>query len=118
MLTFIPSQDSQTIAFEVEGTVAKQDLQELEQEIGKRFPKDQPFNAYAVIRQVKMPTVNALIEEAKIDIKRWSQYHKLAVVSEKDWLGTIANLSDHLPGIQAKHFKMNEMDEAWHWIKS
>lgn len=118
MLTFIPSQDSQTIAFEVEGTVTKEDLQELEREIGKRFSKEQPFNAYAVIGQVKMPTVNALIEEGKIDLKRWSQYNKLAVVSEKNWLGPIINLGDFLPGIEAKHFKAKEAEQAWDWIRA
>lgn len=117
MLTFIQSQDSQTIAFKVEGTIAKEDLQELEREISERFSKDQLFNAYAVIGQVKMPTIKALIEEAKIDMKRWSQYNKLAVVSEKNWLGTITNLGDLLPGIEAKHFKPNEAEQAWNWIK-
>ncbi|MDN3439106.1 STAS/SEC14 domain-containing protein [Planococcus sp. APC 3900] len=118
MLTFIPSQDSQTIAFKIEGTITKENLQELEREISERFSKDQPFNAYAVIGQVKVPTINALMEEVKIDMKRWSQYNKLAVVSEKNWLVTITDLGDLLLGIEAKHFKAREAEQAWNWIRA
>lgn len=117
MLSFIPSQDSQTIAFEVSGKVTKEDLQKLEQSIGEEFSEDQPFNAYAIMQEVEMPTAKALMEEAKIDMKRWSQYNKLAVVSEKNWLEKMTNISDFLPGIKAKHFSMDEMEQAWSWIK-
>ncbi|TWT04426.1 STAS/SEC14 domain-containing protein [Planococcus sp. CPCC 101016] len=118
MLSFIPSQDSQTLAFEISGTVTKEDLKKLEQAIEEQFSEDQQFNAYAIMQQPEMPTLKAIAEEAKIDMKRWSQYHKLAVVSEKNWLETMTNLSDFLPGIKAKHFKMNEMKQAWSWIKA
>lgn len=117
MLSFIPSQDPHTLAFEVSGTVTKEDLQKLEQSIKENFSKDQPFNAYAVMQEVKMPTAKALIEEAKIDMKRWSQYNKLAVVSEKKWLETMTTISDFLPGIKVEHFNMDEMEKAWNWIK-
>lgn len=117
MLSFIPSQDSQTIAFEVSGTVIKEDLKKLEQAIEEQFPGDRQFNAYAVMQQFEAPTLKALLEEAKIDRKRWSQYHKLAVISEKNWLEAMTNLSDVLPGIKAKHFHVNEMEQAWSWIQ-
>lgn len=118
MLSFIPSQDSQTLAFEISGTVTKEDLKKLEQEIEKQFSEDQQFNAYAIMQQPEMPTFKAIAEEAKIDMKRWSQYRKLAVVSEKNWLETITNLGGFLPGIEAKHFNMDETQQAWSWIKA
>ena len=37
MLSFIPSQDPQTIAFEVSGKTTKEDLQKLEQAIEEQF---------------------------------------------------------------------------------
>ncbi|MBT2571360.1 STAS/SEC14 domain-containing protein [Planococcus sp. ISL-110] len=117
MLSFIPSQDSQTIAFEVNETVTKEDLLKLKRAIEEQFPGDQQFNAFAIMQQVKMPTVKALIEEVKIDIKHWSQYNKLAVISEKKFLETMTGLSNFLPGIQSRHFHMNEMEQAWSWIK-
>ena len=64
-----------------------------------------------------MPTAKAIMEEAKIDMKRWSQYNKLAVVSEKKSLETMTNISDFLPGIKVEHFNMDEMEKAWNWIK-
>lgn len=117
MLSFIPSQDSQTIAFEVNETVTKEDLLKLSQAIEEQFPGDQLFNAIAIIQLEKVPTVGALLEEAKIDIKHWSQYNKLAVISEMNFLETMTELGDFLPGIQSRHFYADEMELAWSWIK-
>lgn len=117
MLSFIPSQDSQTIAFEVSETVTKQDLLKLKEAIEDQFPGDQQFNALAIMQQVKVPTVAAIVEEIKIDLKHWNQYNKLAVVSEKSFLETLTRLGDILPGIQSRHFYMDEMELAWSWIK-
>ncbi|ANU09129.1 hypothetical protein A1A1_00485 [Planococcus antarcticus DSM 14505] len=117
MLSFIPSQDLQTIAFEVSGTVTKEDLRKLEQAIKEQFPGDQQFNAFAIMQQVEMPTIKALLEEAKIDSKHWSQYNKLAIISERNFLEKMTELSDLLPGIKAEHFHMEEMEQAWSWIK-
>ena len=117
MLSFIPSQDSQTIAFEVDGTITKEDLLKLRRAIEEQFPADQKFNALAIMQHAKLPTAKALMEEVKIDIKHWRQYNKLAVISEKNFLDTMTGLTNFLPGIQSRHFHMNEMDQAWSWIK-
>lgn len=117
MLSFIPSQDSQTIAFEVNETVTKEDLIQLRQVIEEQFPEGQQFNALAVMQLKKMPAIEAVVEEVKIDLKHWSQYNKLAVVSEKNFLETMTELGDFLPGIESRHFYMDEMELAWSWIK-
>ncbi|MDQ0430712.1 alanine-alpha-ketoisovalerate/valine-pyruvate aminotransferase [Planomicrobium stackebrandtii] len=117
MLSFIRSQDSQTIAFKITETVTKEDLLQLKEAVEEQFPKDQQFNALAIVEQAKMPTAGALLEEAKIDIKHWSQYNKLAVISEKSFLETMTDLANFLPGIQARHFFMDEIELAWSWVK-
>lgn len=117
MLSFIRSQDSQTIAFKITETVTKEDLLQLKEAVEEQFPRDQQFNALAIVEQAKMPTAGALLEEAKIDIKHWGQYNKLAVISEKSFLETMTDLANFLPGIQARHFFMDEIELAWSWVK-
>ncbi|TAA72832.1 SpoIIAA family protein [Planococcus salinarum] len=118
MLSFIPSQDPNTIAMEFEGKAEKEDLVKVEQEIKKRFPDKEKFNLYVIVHEVDGATPKALMEEAKVDMKRWGQYNKMAVVSDKNWLEKMTDAGDVLPGIEAKHFRMDEAAEAWEWIKS
>lgn len=117
MLSFIPSLDSQTIAFEIIGQVTKEDLLKLKNVIEEQFPGEQSFNALAILQQAKLPTVAAIVEEVKIDLKHWGQYNKLAVISEKNILEKVAELGDFLPGIKSRHFHMEEIDQAWDWLK-
>ncbi|ANU26681.1 STAS/SEC14 domain-containing protein [Planococcus versutus] len=118
MLSFIPSQDSTTIAFELNGTATKEDLLKLEQAIGEQFSDDQQFNAFAVMQKIEVPTIKALIEESKIDMKYGNQYNKLAVIGEKKLLETITKLSNVMPGVKARYFEIDEAEQAWNWIKN
>ncbi|WP_267897311.1 SpoIIAA family protein [Peribacillus saganii] len=51
-----------------------------------------------------------------IHAKRWKQFNKFPVISEKEWIGTLAELGNYLPGIKSKHFKKEELEQAWDWI--
>ncbi|RNF38721.1 STAS/SEC14 domain-containing protein [Planococcus salinus] len=117
MLSFIPSKDTNTIAIEFDGKATKEDLQKMDRVIEEKFSDKEKFNVYAVMHDIDGATVKAMAEEMKIDAKRWSQYHKLAVISEKNWLETMTDMSDYLPGIKAKHFAPDQMNEAWDWIQ-
>lgn len=117
MLSFVTSKDEQTLAIEVEGKVTKDDLKKFDNVVFEKFRNDEKFNVYAVIGDIDAPTAGAIFEELAVDAKRWSQYNKLAVVSEKDWLDKASGVIDKLPGVQAEHFPIDQMEAAWDWIK-
>lgn len=118
MLSFIPSKDANTIAVEFDGEATKEDLDKVDLAIQDKFQDKEKFNMYAVMRDIDGATMKAMVKELEVDAKRWRQYDKLAVISEKNWLETMTDISDYLPGIKAKHFNVDEMDEAWRWIQS
>lgn len=117
MLSIIPSQNPNTIAMELKGKVVKEDVLKADQEIQRRFKDDEKFNVFAIVHELDGATANALLKDAKVDLKRWSQYNKVAIVSEKNWLENLTGLTDILPGIEAKHFQIEEAEEAWEWLK-
>ncbi|MBT2581509.1 STAS/SEC14 domain-containing protein [Planococcus sp. ISL-109] len=117
MLSFVTSKDEQTLAIEVEGKMTKEDLEKFDNVVFDKFRNDEKFSVYAVIGDIDTPSAGAIFEELAIDAKRWSQYNKLAVVSEKDWLTKITGVIDKLPGVQVKHFPLDQMEQAWNWIK-
>ncbi|MGM0898418.1 MAG: STAS/SEC14 domain-containing protein [Bacillota bacterium] len=117
MLSFVTSKDEQTLAVEVEGKVTKEDLKKFDNVVFEKFRNDERFNVYAVIGDIDTPSAGAMFEELAVDAKRWSQYNKLAVVSEKDWLSTVSGAIDKLPGVEVKHFPIDQREQAWDWIK-
>lgn len=117
MLTLVPSKDMDTIAVELEGKVIQEDLEKLDKVIEEKFSDKGKFNLYVIVYYYDGASLKAMAEEAKIDLNRWSQYEKMAVISEDKKLETVTEVSDHLPGIKTKHFSLNEMEDAWDWIK-
>jgi hypothetical protein len=118
MLTLVPSKDVQTIAVEVNGKVKKEDMEKLDKVIQEKFEDHGKFNVYAVVYEWDGVSFKAVAEEVKIDIKRWSQYAKMAVISDNKMLKGLTEASGYLPGVKTKHFPLSEMEEAWGWIQS
>lgn len=116
MLTLVPSKDMKTIAVEIEGHVTKDELLKLDKVIQEKFSEKGEFNLYAILYHFEGASLKAMLEEMKIDIKRWSQYNKLAVISDDEKLEKMVEASDVLPSIKTKHFDINQMEAAWQWI--
>ncbi len=118
MLTIRPSKDIHTIAVEVNGKVEKEDMMKLDKVIQEKFEDQGKFNVYAIVYDFDGAGLGAVAQELKIDVKRWSQYAKLAVLSEDKKIQAMTEASGLLPGVKTKHFALDEMEEAWSWIQS
>lgn len=116
MLTLVPSKDVDTIAVEIEGHVIEEDLAKLDKVIKEKFSEKGEFNLYAILYHFEGASLKALAEEMKIDLKRWSQYKKMAVISGDKTVEKLVETSDLLPAIKTKHFDINQMETAWKWI--
>lgn len=116
MLTLVPSKDMKTIAVEIEGQVSKDELLKLDKVIQEKFAEKGEFNLYAILYHFEGASFKALVEELKIDAKRWEQYNKLAVISEDAKIEKFVEAGDVLPSIKTKHFDINQMEAAWEWI--
>ena len=117
LLTFTPSQDTNTVAVEFDGKARLEDALKLDKIIQEKFSEKGKFNIYAVIDDLDDPTIRGIIEGMKMDLSRWNHFEKLAVISEKNWSNLKVKLEELLSDIDIKHFKMEEMHEAWDWIQ-
>lgn len=77
---------------------------------------NQKFNILAVMDGVDGMTPKGIVDGLKFDAKRWKQFNKFAVISDKKWIGALTELGSYLPGIKAKYFEKNEVEEAWEWV--
>ncbi|WP_010651692.1 STAS/SEC14 domain-containing protein [Oceanobacillus massiliensis] len=117
MFQFLPSREPSTIAVQVRGKVTKEDAENLEQYVKKEFGDDTPFNILAIFLDVGGTTFQGITEGSKFDAKRWGQFRKFAVVSDKNLMKVSAKLGDYLPGITVEYFEVDQVEEAWNWIK-
>lgn len=117
MLEFIPSEDRTTIAIEFSGKATKEDVDKFDQYVQQHFGTDHQFNVFVVIRNMDGSSLKGAYEGMKEDRKRWKQYKKVAMISEKNWVEATMKLTNYLPGISAKYFDQNQIEEAWNWMK-
>ncbi|MFT9849960.1 SpoIIAA family protein [Aneurinibacillus sp. REN35] len=116
MLLIHPSREESTVVVEFSGTATQDDAQRLDRHVKERFSEDEAFNILAIIQDIDGSTVKGMTSGIKFDAKRWKQFNKIAVVSEKKWLDTLTELSSYLPGIDSRHFEKDQLDEAWNWL--
>ncbi|MGI2328571.1 STAS/SEC14 domain-containing protein [Planococcus sp. YIM B11945] len=118
MLTLVPSKDFHTIAVEVNGNVEEEDMEKLDKAIQEKFEDKGTFNVYAMVYDFDGLSLQAAAKEVKIDVHRWSQYAKMAVLSDNKKLQGMTEASGLMPGIKTKHFNLNESEEAWEWLQA
>ncbi|WP_409305783.1 STAS/SEC14 domain-containing protein [Peribacillus sp. SCS-155] len=116
MLTFIPSKVRNTIAVEFDGKATKEDAIKLDNYVKEHYSEDEKFNILAILHDLDGSTLKGITEGVTFDIKRWKQFRKFAVVTDKNWIKSAAEAGNYLPGIEAKHFEKGHLDAAWDWI--
>ncbi|QFK72015.1 STAS/SEC14 domain-containing protein [Pradoshia sp. D12] len=116
MLTFLPSKDPSTIAVEMYGKSTEEDARKLDNFVKENLLDGKEFNLLAVIENVDGASLKGLAEGIKFDTKRMNQFNKIAIVADQSWSNMIATLSNLVPGIKAKHFDSDQLDDAWNWI--
>ncbi|MBN6186870.1 STAS/SEC14 domain-containing protein [Aneurinibacillus sp. BA2021] len=116
MLEILPSKEPSTVMVEFSGKATKEDAEKLDRYVQERFREDEAFNSLAIIHEIDGFTIKGLTSGMKFDAKRWKQFNKIAVVSEKNWLDTLTEWGSYLPGIASRHFAKDEMDKAWEWL--
>lgn len=117
MLKLISSKDPSTVAIEFSGQATKEDVKHMDQYIKEHFSDGEKFNMFVVVRDMDGSTLKGGLEGFKEDMKRWKQYNKVAMISEKNWVEASMRLTNYLPGITAKYFDQNQVEEAWNWLK-
>ena len=117
MLSFVPSKDEDTIAFEFDGKAEEEDAIKIRKVIEEKFPDGRQFNAYAIINGVETPTFQGMVERIKLQSKHIQQFNKVALISDEYLVEKAENVDIFLPDLTARHFPLDEMDKAWDWIK-
>ena len=116
MLEILPSKDMMTVAVRFSGKATQADADQLERYVAKHYGNNQKFNILAVIRDVDGTNLMGMISGLKFDAKRMNQFHKIAAVSDLQWVQSMANLGNMMPNLEVKAFAEKDLEKAWGWV--
>lgn len=116
MFTILPGRYPHTIAIEINGKATEEDAEKLDHYVKANYKEGEDFNLFIKINDIDGTTLKGLVDGIKFDAKHWSQFKKIAVLSEKNWIEKAAELWVIAPGITTKHFTKEQEEEAWNWL--
>jgi ABC-type phosphate transport system ATPase subunit len=61
--------------------------------------------------------LNAIFDDAKIGLKHFSSWEKIALVSDHELINTFAKFFGYMLSCELRIFRNSELDEATTWIK-
>jgi hypothetical protein len=54
----------------------------------------------------------------KFDLAHWSEFRRVAVVTDLTWFSPFAKMANALTHLQVREFKRNQLDEAQAWARN
>ncbi len=62
--------------------------------------------------------VGAILDDAKIGLKYYNNFYKIAVVTDKEWLVTAVKIFRHFISAEVRVYALNELKSARDWIQA
>ena len=118
MLTFKPSQNAQTVAFEFDGRLTKEDVMKMEEVLQQKYEEGGTFNLFAEIGTIDFPSIPEALRDVQIDMAHWMAFDKLALMSGQNWLEFAAAFGmDEIARQRARYFEPGQYEKAWAWLE-
>lgn len=117
MLSFVSSKLANTIVVEITGTPKKEDAVMLDEAVEEKFGSEKDFNLFIIAKDLDLPTVQGVTERLKFLAKHSGRVNKAVISSDESIAKAVKNLANVIPGIEAKHFSLDEQEEAWDWLR-
>ncbi|MGO4704783.1 STAS/SEC14 domain-containing protein [Microvirga sp. 2MCAF38] len=118
MIDIIPSADH-VVAMRVSGTITGDDLDGVTATVERALERHDKIGLYADMMDFTDMTAEAFIKDLRYSLghfRQWGRFHRIAVVTDKEWLRTVIRLENHLiPGIEIRLFGKNEREPALAW---
>lgn len=120
MLELLPTPAPHVIAFRAGGTINTDDFDRIAAAIDAGLRTREQVSIYAEIVNLGGFTLSALLKDIAYGLKQIAnlrQYARYAVVTDAQWLRTIADVENKLlPGIEIRTFSLEEDEAAMGWV--
>jgi hypothetical protein len=120
MIKTLPQSEGSVMGFEVTSKVSKEEELEWIEKIDKNIEKHGKLNILVILDEKARWSIDAGIEDMKWVLTHLKSINKIAIVSTSSiwkWLITIDGLFAPMVGVGEKHFKLENLEDAWKWVK-
>lgn len=100
---------------EINGEITENNMKEFKSHFDQKKEDHDKLKLLIEVKEMDY-TLEGFIEGFKFDINHFNDFEKIAVLSDKEWLGLSSKLADYLPKVEVKHFDSNERDKAIYWL--
>ncbi len=117
-LTQLETERDDVYAFEIDGQVSKEEVEEVYQVLEKAYAEHDKIDLLIRIGRYDGFDINTLFSEVAYAGKLHAINHmrQYALVGGPSWMGNLVAFFDPLFRMEARHFSLDEETEAWNWI--
>ncbi|MEM7594364.1 MAG: STAS/SEC14 domain-containing protein [Cyanobacteria bacterium P01_A01_bin.83] len=116
-ITLIPHKHDNIIGLDIDGWIDAEDIERIVQLIETKFKPGEKLRIYAEVNNWSGISLKALLADLRFSLQHFPDFEKEAIVSDRRWLESLAALGNTLfSGIEVKHFKLEEKEQALSWI--
>lgn len=118
MLEMVSTGAENIIGFRVSGKFETGDFERVTGLMEEKFKEHEKLRVYAEIESFRGISMKAFVKDVAFSLRHFRDFEKEAVVSDRRWIGKLAAIGDRiLPGIEVRHFSMEDREAALDWLK-
>ncbi|WP_339487108.1 SpoIIAA family protein [Pseudomonas sp. EL_65y_Pfl2_R95] len=118
MLTIKPSEHTNIIEFELDGSLSRDEFDQLAARIEQVITEYGQVRMVEVVKHVGSISASALWADFKFAPKHLKHFSHVAIVADQKWIGWFSELVKPLMHAQISNFRLEELDQARHWIRN
>ncbi len=118
MIEILPITVDHVIGIRILGKISKEDIERIIQTVRASMDQtDKKLGVYVELVDWGGISLDALWEDLKFGLPNLSRFAKKAVVTDKTWVATLAEIGRFFPGIEVRCYPFEEKDLALQWIQ-
>lgn len=118
MIDILPSPAGNLLKLRVSGQLTKQDYDRLIPVIETHLNQHGKLKLYCEVENLEMPTLTAIWQDLKFDVKHYRDFTHIAVIGEPEWLAAMTKLAAPLVPAEVRVFAREEQEAALLWLTS
>jgi SpoIIAA-like len=116
----IPTNTPHLFAFEVRGKIRESDIEQMADTVERGFDMFDTVDMLVLMTDYDGAELSAMLDSKNLSAQARSVRHvrKYAVVGAPKWAEMMINVASHLSPVDARTFDLDEVDEAWEWVRA
>lgn len=117
MLTLIPFDDGRVVGARIAGKITRPEFDQMAAAMEAAMAQYPRIRLYVELESFAGVALDALFRDLHFGLQHWRQVERKVVVTDRNWVARLGNLSDRLfPSVQVKVFANDEQPQARAWI--